>query len=287
VEFVAILVALAILHLRGSLAPLQPDGWFLAFRRWLGVRLSGAWRLALLLLVPVGGVALLQGAAEGRIFGLAELALFVVALLYSVGRGNLAAALTDYLQRWSRGDFQAAFQQLSEGTAGEVPEQEAVAQAQTLHEVARRRLYYRSFERLLAVLFWFGVLGPAGAVAYRLAVLERDAARSDAQATAGSALLHWLEWVPARLAGICFALVGNFDASLYAWQRVLGDAHVATDVVLESCGNTALAFAAPETDETRDALIARGMRELREVENLYRRALLAWLMIVAALVMIL
>jgi len=286
VEFLAILVALAVIYLRGSVAPLQRDGWFLALDRRVSARFSGKRRLVLLVLVPVVVVFALQRAVDGQLYGLAELAVFVLALLYALGRGNLTAALTDYLQRWSRGDFQAAFEQLSDEAAVEIPDQEAVAQPQALHQIARRRLYYRGFERVLAVLFWFGLLGPAGAVGYRLVVLERGGAQAGTHAAPGRALLHCLEWVPARLAGICFGLVGDFDACIYAWQRVLGDARVATVDVLEGCGNAALGFGAPPADETTDTLVARGTRELQAVDNLYRRALLMWLVIVAALAMI-
>ncbi|MBK6281218.1 MAG: regulatory signaling modulator protein AmpE [Gammaproteobacteria bacterium] len=101
-----------------------------------------------------------------------------------------------------------------------------------------------------------------------------------------SALLRWIEWLPARLAGISFALVGDFDACLYAWQRVLSETRLATAEALERCGNAALNFAAPQAEEGADALIARGSRELQAIENLNGRALLVWLAIIAALAMI-
>lgn len=320
-EFLAILVALAILQLRGS-APLQQDRWYAVYRRWIAARLGGIARQAVLILVPVIAVVLLQRAASGRVFGLAELALFVLVLLYAMGRGNLAAALTDYLQRWSRGDFQAAFRQLSTEAAAGLPGPDAVVHPQALHELARRRLYYRHFERLFAVLFWFVVLGPAGALAYRIAVLEHEASRGDTGVPADAAsaavvepvggavddavaiavvepapdavpaaveestLLRWIEWLPARLAGISFALVGDFDACLYAWQRVMAETRIATAEALERCGNAALVFAAPEAEESTDALIARGSRELQAIENLNGRALLVWLVLIAALAMI-
>lgn len=322
-EFLAILVALAILQLLGS-APLQQDRWYAVYRRWIAARLRGIPRQAVLILVPVVAVLLLQRAASGRFFGLAELALFVLVLLYALGRGNLAAALTDYLQRWSRGDFQAAFRQLSAEAASGLPEPDAVVHPQALHELARRRLYYRHFERLFAVLFWFVVLGPAGALAYRIAVLEHEASRGETGVPAEpesaavavvepvggavddvaaaavaepalhavpvaaeeSTLLRWIEWLPARLAGISFALVGDFDACLYAWQRVLTETRLATAEALERCGNAALTFAVPDAEETTDTLIARGSRELQAIENLNSRALLVWLVLIAALAMI-
>jgi AmpE protein len=101
-----------------------------------------------------------------------------------------------------------------------------------------------------------------------------------------SKLLRWIEWVPARLAGISFALVGDFDACLYAWQRVLAETRLATAEALERCGNAALTFAAPEAEETTDNLIARGSRELQAIENLNSRALLVWLVLIALLAMI-
>lgn len=289
-EFLAILIALALLQVWGSGGPVQRDAWFLAFRRWFGARTGGVTRQLVVVLLPGLVLVALRAWLGGAAYGLAELALLVLVLLYSLGRGDLGAAITAYLQRWGRGDFQAAFEQLQNEGSEEVaaPTEADMPDPRALHVRARRRLYYRSFERLFAVLFWFVILGPAGALVYRLAALDRASLRVEAPSEAqGLALVHWLDWLPARLTGLGFALVADFDACIRAWRRLAGDVRADAGEVLECSGNAALQFVDPEpTEETREALIARGMQQIVAIEGLQRRALLVWLAVIALLVMI-
>ena len=289
-EFLAILIALALLQVWGSGGPVQRDAWFLEYRRWFGARAGGVTRQLGVVLLPGVVLAMLQAWLGGVAYGLAELALFVLVLLYSLGRGDLGTAITEYLKRWGRGDFQAAFEQLQdEGSEAVVASVEAdVPDPRTLHMHARRHLYYRSFERLFAVLFWFVVLGPAGALVYRLAALDQARLRLEApDDEQGLALVHWFDWLPVRLAGLGFALVADFDACIRAWRRRASDVHADAAEVLECSGNAALQFADPEpAEETQEALIARGMQQIVAIEGLQRRALLVWMAVIAMLVMI-
>jgi AmpE protein len=150
--------------------------------------------------------------------------------------------------------------------------------------LARRRYYYRAYERRFAVLFWFMVLGPAGAIAYRGAALES----AQPAAPGGIRLLHWLDWIPVRLLGISYALVGDFDACLYRWRGLLDDTRTPAELALETCGYAALRQheRADAAEETTDALIARGAAELDAVEVMHRRALLVWMVVIALLTMI-
>ena len=77
--------------------------------------------------------------------------------------------------------------------------------------------------RLIAVLFWFAILGPFGAMLYRLSSLAFDYSRDDPDREAINLqafhLLHILDWIPARLLAATYALVGNFDNVLLAWRH--------------------------------------------------------------------
>lgn len=90
-----------------------------------------------------------------------------------------------------------------------------------------------AYRQVFAVLFWFIVLpGPAGAVLYRAAVLlahewrgvapGEDAtpiARSHAEfGKPARGLLAVLDWVPARLTALSFAVVGDFEDAAYCWR---------------------------------------------------------------------
>ena len=90
-----------------------------------------------------------------------------------------------------------------------------------------------SYRQVFATLFWFTVLpGPAGAVLYRAAALlaeewQGDAKGADttpiAQARAvfgrpARTLLFLLDWVPARLTALSFAIVGDFEDAVFCWR---------------------------------------------------------------------
>jgi AmpE protein len=286
VEFLAILIAVAVMRLRGTGAPLQQDGWFFTLRGLLAGKLSGNRRHLALILLPALGALLLQVAVHGRFYGALDLVFFVLVLIYSCGRGNLAQELAAYLQRWNRGDFHAAYRQLATDPAMSLSDDGSVADPVALHELARRRLYYRGFERLFAALFWFFFLGPAGAIAYRSAVLASEAARVEGATGADSVPLRWLEWLPVRICGLVFALVGDFDKGLYAWQRVVVGSRIGTADALDLCGNAALGIQAPAAAQRSDELIVRGTCELQSVLTLGNRALVVWLVIMGLLAMI-
>jgi adenosylcobinamide-phosphate synthase len=90
-----------------------------------------------------------------------------------------------------------------------------------------------SYRQVFATLFWFTVLpGPAGAVLYRAAALLAEEWKADAKgadttpiaqgrAVIGAparGLLWLLDWVPARLTALSFAIVGDFEDAVYCWR---------------------------------------------------------------------
>ena len=82
-----------------------------------------------------------------------------------------------------------------------------------------------SYQHVFAVVFWFVVLpGPSGAILYRLSsFLHRRWANSgDAELAAfgsfAAKVFRLLDWAPARLTGIAFAVVGDFEDAAYCWR---------------------------------------------------------------------
>jgi adenosylcobinamide-phosphate synthase len=75
-----------------------------------------------------------------------------------------------------------------------------------------------------APLFWFVVLGPAGALLYRLCLFfemewgrrdDREYARFGEFARLAFAAVNWL---PLRLTAAAFAVVGDFEDAVYCWR---------------------------------------------------------------------
>jgi adenosylcobinamide-phosphate synthase len=90
---------------------------------------------------------------------------------------------------------------------------------------------------------WFLVLGPAGAVLYRAAILlgEKWGHRADPAfgqyGEFAARMLFWIDWLPARLTAASFAIVGNFEDAIYCWRtQALSWAARANGVILASGG---------------------------------------------------
>lgn len=82
-----------------------------------------------------------------------------------------------------------------------------------------------SYQHVFAVVFWFVLLpGPSGAILYRLSSFlhRRWADGGDAELAAfgsfAAQVFRLLDWAPARLTGIAFAVVGDFEDAAYCWR---------------------------------------------------------------------
>lgn len=146
--------------------------------------------------------------------------------------------------------------------------------------ILRDSLIEKALEQFYGVLFWFLVLGPAGAVVFRLAVVTRDEGRGEGygHAEAAERLLGILEWVPARLLALSFALGGAMDEALGGWRTgaTTGQGFsVETRARLLNAARGALRIAwnRPTGDEL----------QLAAMRRLLRRSLAIWLAVVALL----
>lgn len=232
--FLSLIVALALVQWWGSGAPVQRDGWFYAWiERLQAVDALGKVPGGVSLAVVLGPCLMLALLIWGVQASLSHMWVFFIAvpvLLYSFGRGDFSAAVKRYLAAAKRGDSVAASELLDElrgdtlRATGPDPQD-----WQELNEQALGVISYRGFERMFAVLFWFVLLGPVGALLYRLSLLyrERSADRFIER------VVWVLEWPVARLMGLTWALAGNFDACFPHWKRAALDFTAPTMVVLQ------------------------------------------------------
>ncbi|BCK87198.1 cobalamin biosynthesis protein CbiB [Sideroxyarcus emersonii] len=82
---------------------------------------------------------------------------------------------------------------------------------------------------VFGVVFWFVVLmmlglGPVGAILYRLALFlnnrwgTQDEAEFGAFGQFARQAYHFMEWLPLRFTAATFAIVGNFEDTIYCWR---------------------------------------------------------------------
>jgi adenosylcobinamide-phosphate synthase len=152
--------------------------------------------------------------------------LWSIAVLYvTVGFRQFSYFYNEINSSLKNGDVAAARVQLARWRAedsGELTSGEVARVAIELGLMASHR-------NVFGPVVWFVVLGPAGALLYRVAsVLEEhwssaapmtpDAAPSEAFAQFAIRAFEIIDWLPARLTAVSFAVVGNFQDAADCWR---------------------------------------------------------------------
>lgn len=92
-------------------------------------------------------------------------------------------------------------------------------------EVARlaiEQALVAAYRHVFAPLFCFFLLGPAGAVLYRLALFFSTQWGQPGQGAFGEfprRALYVIDWLPLRLSAATFAMVGDFEDAVFCWRN--------------------------------------------------------------------
>lgn len=282
VSLLSALIALGLVHLMPQLAHWRGDG---GFRRWVAQLgdTAGPARVAVTLGVPTAlcliALWLIHLLPGSELF---RLVFSTVVLLYCFGPHAYEADLEAIIKAPDQPSREAAAQALSDD--GDPVAWNAVALGEATAYAALRRRF--------GVVLWFFLLGPAAALLYRLAqTLGRDqtlrldaAARSTARSFANLA-----DWLPAQLMVFTLALVGHWDAVIGAWKR-WHQQQSPNSWYVEGPG---FLGAAARADVQVDIEAGDGyaeeridtLAELIRLRGALLRALLAWLSVVALIVL--
>jgi adenosylcobinamide-phosphate synthase len=244
--------------------------------------------------------------------------LWSVAVLYvTLGFRQFSHHFTDIRDALDAGDEIRARQLLAQWQqvdASELPRSEIVRHVIEYSVLAAHR-------HVFGVLAWFSVLaafgfGPAGAVFYRMSEFVarywRHRSRTDTQpasaALESAASRAWatVDWLPARITAIAFAVVGSFEEAIDCWRNyaqrfpndndgvVLAATSGAVNVRL---GGEALKSAfSPNSSQTFRAGVAEPMDDtestpgreaeighLRSIVGLVWRSVVLWMVLLALL----
>lgn len=280
--FLAIILAVLLLQAWGSAERVHLDDWFRGWQaRESGWGLSGALNLAVLVLLPAVLVALLLDMVEPVLFGLLWLPLAALVLLYSFGRGDFQASMARYRGHAYSGDFEGAYLAARE-EFGWDESLEAPDTAQDVHAMIQRALLYEGLQRWFCVLFYFVLLGPAGALVYRLIQLCRDTFEPDTV----ERWLFLLDWVPARLLAATFAITGDFIGSKSTLVAGLGDSGMQAGALLHRVGVAALGPEASVSAGDDSAFGPEAAAQNREFDALLSRSAVCWIVVFSLLVLL-
>lgn len=300
---IALLVALAVLYYRQIPTNLQSDTWYSEWYSSLTLVPDGLPRLVVALALPVVGVDVLLRLVDGWGFGLPSLAIAVVVLLYSFGRGDVSEDIPALATDAENGDMQGVYHRVEailsplDGMRAEVldADDDAALSAQAINALS-----YRFLEHVFAVAFWFFVLGPAAALLYRLLWVsirmrasetieeltgnDTDDTSAGATSLARSAL-YWAEWLPVRALGLILAVVGNLSACVELWLESLASKTsspglLGTFVATSFASNVEMDSSGKGLGGDSGSHLAA---QVRSLEPLFFRCTLAWLVFVAVL----
>ncbi|GGC03973.1 CobD/CbiB family protein [Pseudoduganella buxea] len=95
-----------------------------------------------------------------------------------------------------------------------------------ISRIAVEKALITTHRNVFGVFFWFLMpLGPAAAVMYRVAEYlarawnEPEHMKNEAFGLFAARAFYWIDWIPARLTAVAFAIVGNFEDAIYAWRN--------------------------------------------------------------------
>ena len=266
-SFLVLLLAVLIEKFSALRQRVQRDGTWLAELARLESRPRTASRpwliLGLTVLLPVLLLALILLVLGSVANGWLALPIHVLVLIYSLGRGDLLAALGPFRDACRRGDAQAAVH---------VAERDMGVQADNAEELLRgvqSHLLWQAYQSFFAVIFWYALLGPVAALAYRLLALAAEHAKTPGVTENAGQLRHAFDWVPVRLLAASFALVGNFVAVSRVMLHELLNWNISAAQLISKIGCVAGEVPAPVVG-------AEGVNSLDVLWELLVRAAIVW-----------
>ena len=281
-SFLAIIIALVLVQVWGSGSRVHHDDWFQGWRgRVSGWGVGPQIGVVLAIGLPVVVAHMLLNALEPRLFGLLWVALAVILLLYSFGRQDFHALMARYRSQCRSADFEGAYlatlPELGWTTGRDNP-----VSSQEVHALVQRSFFYEGYQRWFAVLFYFVLLGPAGALAYRLLQLVRP----DDETGLVERCLFLADWVPARLLAATFTLAGDFIGSRDALRNGLLDTRDDAGQLLYTVGTAALG-PAPTAAVDELAFGEHAAVQNKEADHLMSRSAACWVVLLSLAVLLL
>ena len=287
------------------------------FQQWLS--LIGQWsifhqihhffRWSLVVILPTLLIAILSGQLGQWLWGLPLVALEIILLVYVLSHINIKKLLEDYKSDLASGNVSGAMVCAEQFSAGSVDDKLNKATAnqslatdadkettafdknthgeeQHLHDEVIQSLLHRWFEYFFLMVFWYVIGDVIGLV---LAWSSLQFARSSATDGYAWRYLYWLEWLPARLLGLTYALAGDFSRAIPALRQSLSQWFRGSADVLYDIASHALNLAQPQENEAADGATAntaddgvqQHLQRLEAWQALHWRCVSVWMVVLA------
>jgi len=260
-----------------SFAPLRTTNWVIRWHRWLAIDVGlekwcGRAMPIVSVAIPCAAVAYVMlhviedSSLASFVFGMAL-------LLFCSGPRDIVQDVEDYVNAYSDSDDWGA------GLDQDNVLNSVQSTTTDPDEPCMRAIVLVANDGLFAPAFWFALLGPLGALFYRMSsVLGHSSALLPAESLVAERLYFLLDWLPARLLAFCLGLAGTL-APVIATFKSDGSSLGDTDRWL---GNAAMAALGQHRD-----IRYRGDDHIAAIDamlGLVKRGFVAFLVLLALLV---
>lgn len=240
------------------------------------VSVKNGWIGLVVLLIPVLiVVAGINYILSGVWFNALSFLFNLAVLYYSLGAYNRRRQLQHYVEALEKNDIQAAYYE-----AAVFLKAPMASDRVTLIRQVTQQIFCQADRYIFCVLFWYILLGPVAVVIYiltdYLANLNTlpEAVIATAVKQAAGGFLAILAWVPARISGFSYALVGHFAYAVSVWRKNLW-----TPLALDFA--SAIGLAALEL--TKEDVASAELEENKRALDLVERSIILWLAVIAVL----
>lgn len=224
----------------------------------------------LILAPPLLLILFIQVFLSGILFNTLSFVFGIAAFIYCLGPACLVSDIDAYLHARETGDDDEAFHY-----AGVITERAAsTAPDQQTSDVTRAILYVGN-ERIFSVIFWFVLLGPFGALLYRLTSQISKQQKPNEVAAFAEYVQAIMAYIPSRMLASGYALTGNFDAAYHGYKERLRSNNISNsnyDVLV------ATGFGAMKNMEMQDEIAS-----IHAAQALVMRSIMVWVAILALL----
>ena len=167
----------------------------------------------LILAIPVSLLLAIQILLHDFLFNLPGFIFGIIVFIYCLGPACLSTDIEAYIHARTLGDEDEALHYagtITDTAASSSPDQQISDVTHAILNVAN--------ERIFSTIFWFLILGPFGAMLYRL-ISELSKQIESEELAEFSAFIHAImAWLPARMLAAGYALSGNFDGAYHAYK---------------------------------------------------------------------
>lgn len=275
-SLIIILLALLIERMAVFIHSIRDHHWFEHYSQKITIMFGKNVYLGLLFsVIPVVIVIFLGHFVLAKFsFGWASWIFDLVVLVYCLGNTHLRIQVRECYEQIELGNVESARTLLWENF-------DVLETGEITPYLLMTAFYRASLQRVFSILFWFVILGPVGAVLYRmiqkLSVYHASEVMSKVQVFASS-ITFILDWVPARLLALSFCLAGHFMDIFTQWRATFKSGVKDTYQVLYSCGHIAI-----RADEAVDDVVV--LAQFDEAYYLVCRSLFIWLVVLALIIL--